>query len=518
MKRYIIISAVLLYWLLPVMVQAQDDNNAIVHPAAIEFSHVKSLWFNTNNAAGLAINPLSKYSQVHSMIKHDNGDFKFQQQGSKETDIQFNANGALQLKGFSLWGDFTFSNINTKGSRFNTMLYEPFRQMPYYVGDPVSSDWRKQLYNLRMKFATPIMNDLFAFGCEIDYTSKTGAKQNDPRSTSYYYSISARPGILVKVNDKHYLGVNGEYENMFERTIPTNSNSQQDQPVYIMRGLGNYFSGMIGGVGGLGTFYYKSDKIGGGFQYGYHGNVNVLLDLGYSMKIEDAFQSPSKPQNMGSTKQTVMTGNLQFIKEGNYTSKVTLDYFDRNTDGIEYIQVLDKTYEVQKWVTVQKYVRSNYTLKGASVKYDLIKGNESGYSWRVGVSGEYTDLNDIYYLPRSIFQAENMFGSIYGKKNFKTGEKSFLVIGLNAGYNTNIDGSFDYNGADPNSVVIKEFYEKDYAYLTSDYYRTGLSFTYSVAVGKKSNAIFVNGDYQLMKPKSGSDSRSNAFLSVGFTF
>jgi hypothetical protein len=517
-KRYILISAVLLSWLLPVLVQAQDGIKTVVHPTAIEFTHARSLWFSTGNAAGLAINPLSRYSQVSSMFKLSDGVFKFQQQGTKENDIQFNATGALSLGGISLWGDFTFSNITTKDSRFNTMLYEPFRQMPYYVGDPVSSEWKKQLYNLRMKFATPLMNNLFAFGCEIDYTSKTGAKQNDPRSSSYYYNILVRPGVVVKVGGNHYLGLNGEYENMFERTNPTNSNSQQDQPVYIMRGLGNYYSGTIGGVGGLNVFYYKSDRIGGGFQYGYNGNLSVLLDLKYALKIEDAFQTPSKPQNMGSTKQIIKEGNLQIVKVGKYTSKVTVDYLDKNTDGIEYIQVVDKSYDVQRWVTVQKYIRSNYRFNGASVKYDIFKGTESGYSWRAGLSGEYTNVKDIFYSPRSVFEAENMFGSIYGKKNIKLGEKSFLLLGLNAGYNSNIGGQFDYNGADPNSIVITEFYDKDFAYLTSDYYRTGLSITYSIAVGKKSNTVFANGDCQIMKPTSGSDSRLNALLSVGFTF
>lgn len=489
-----------------------------MHPASIEYTQAKSLWFNTNNAAGLGITPLSNYSEVSAKYVFDKGEYKLQQQGKTENDIQFNANGALKLGGISLWGNFTFSNITTKDSRFNTMQFETLREMPYYVADPVSSDWKKQLYDLSLKAASPIYWDFLSAGCELDYTSKTGAKQNDPRSTTYDYNISARPGLLFKLNSKNYIGVNGLYENMFERTTPTNSNSQLSQPVFVMRGLGNYSPGVVGGLGGISTFYYKSNKVGGAVQYGYHGNVNLLLDLKYHYKVEDAFQAPSKPQRMGSTVQNFMNGNLQVLVNGHYTNKVTLDYFEKLTDGIEYIQVIDNTYEVQQWVTIEKYIRSNYAYKGASLKYDLFSGNEKEYSWRAGVNGEYSDIAEVYYLPKSEFSAENIYASVFAKKNISLKANSSFLLGCNVGYNSNLGGKFVYTGADPNSAVVEEFYKKDLAYLTADYYRAGLSINYSVAVKNSSNAVFVSGDCQYLKPTNGSNSRINALFSLGFTF
>ena len=519
MKNYIIFKTFLFCGLLlPVMVQAQVGTNSIMHPAAIELTQAKSLWFNTNNAAGLGITPLNDYSEASAKYVFDKGEYKLQQQGKTENDVQFNSNGALRLGGVSLWGNFTFSNITTKDSRFNTMQFQPLRDMPYYVADSVSSGWKKQLYDLSLKAATPMYWNRLGLGCELDYTSATGAKQNDPRSTAYYYSISARPGLVFKINDKNHIGINGLYENMFERTIPTNSNSQLSQPVYIMRGLGNYGPGVVGGLGGITTFYYKSDKVGGAVQYGYHSNIDLLLDLKYYYKVEDVFQAPSKPQRMGSTVQNYLNGNLQLLINGRYTSKVTLDYFDKQTDGIEYIQVIDNSYEVQKWVTVQKYIRSNYTCKGASLKYDLFSGKEKEYTWRAGVTGEYSDLADVYYLPRSEFKAENIYASVYAKKNISFGTNNSFLLGCNLGYNSNLSGKFVYTGADPTSVIIRDFYNKDLAYLTSDYYRAGLSFSYSVAVKNSSNAIFVSGDCQYLKPAKGSENRINTVFSLGFTF
>lgn len=519
MKNYIINKASLVCGLLlPFMVQAQEENKPIVNPASIEFSKAKSLWFNTNNAAGLGIIPLTDYSEVSARYIFDKGNYKLQQEGDSENDIQFNANGALRLGETSLWGNFTFSNITTKDSRFNTMLFDPSRDMPYYVADPVSSEWKKQLYDLSLKASSPLLWDRLGLGCELDYTSKTGAKQNDPRSTSYYYSVSARPSLIYKINDRNYFGINGVYENMFERIVPTNSNSQQDQQIFIMRGLGNFSPGVIGGLGGIGTFYYKSNKVGAAVQYGYHSNINILLDIKGHYKIEDAYQSPSKPQRMGSTEQRFIDGNLQVLTKGSYTSKVTLDYTEKNTDGVEYIQVIDNSYAVQKWVTIDKYIRSNYKFRGASVRYDLFCGNEKGYSWKTGVDGEYSDMADEYYLPKSEFEAENIYASVFVKKNFTLGENRFLLFGVDLGYNSNLGGKFIYNGADPNSIIIEEFYNKDFAHLTSNYYSAGLNFNYSMVVGKSSTALFVSGDCKFLKPTEGSGNRINTEFSLGFTF
>ncbi|MGE0077867.1 MAG: DUF6850 family outer membrane beta-barrel protein [Bacteroidales bacterium] len=519
MKNYIINKASLICGLLiPIVVQAQEASKPFVNQTAIEFTKAKSLWFNTNNAAGFSIIPLIDHSEVSASYLFQKGDYKRQQQGDSEKDVKFNANGALALKDAFLWGSFTFSNIAVDGSRFNTILFDPFRDMPYYVADSVQSEWKKQLYDLRLKASTPLLWNRIAFGCELDYITKTGAKQNDPRSTSYYYSISARPSLLYKINDKNYIGVNGLYENMFERTVPTISNTQQNQPVFIMRGLGNYSSGSVGGQGGIGIFYYKSNKIGGGVQYGYQGSINVLLDVKGHYKVEDAFQSPTKPQRMGSTEQLLVNGNLQVLLAGDYTHKFTFDYMDKSTDGIEYIQVIDNSYEVQKWVTIEKYVRSNYSFKGASFAYDLFRGSDKGYSWRAGLVSQYSNMNDEYYLPKSKFNAENINASVFAKKNLVIGKQGLLLFGLNLGYSSNISGEFIYTGADPNSVIIEEFYKKDLAYLTSDYYSAGLNFNYSLALEKSNTALFVAGDCQVIKPTEGSDNRVNAVFSVGFTF
>lgn len=342
----------LLCLLIPVIAGAQDADH-LMQAANIELTKEKALWFNTNNAAGMVLTPLKNFNEVAVGYSHTGGDFKASQSGEKEERIGFNTSGALNLGGTMLWGSFVYDNITSNDGCYNTNLYDPFRDMPYYVADPIISKWKRQRYDLRLKAGFPVLWDVWGIGCELDYITSTGAKQNDPRSTAYYYTIAVRPGFIFRINDQHHLGINGVYENSFERGSFTNSDNQNDQPVFIMRGLGNYTAGVVGGLGGIGTFYYKGNKIGGGFQYGYTstGSFRALLDVKYHYKVEDAYQSPTKPQRMGSIKQNKIDGTIQLLNNGeNYTNKVSLGYFYKSTDGIEFIQVLDNTYEVQQWI------------------------------------------------------------------------------------------------------------------------------------------------------------------------
>lgn len=516
MKNNKNIIFILLGLLMPVMVQSQDANS-VMQAANIELTKSKSLWFNTNNAAGLTVIPLEDFNEVSMGYGINNGNFRMSQSGKDENTLKFNTNGALNLGGIMLWGNFTYDNNTTKESRFNTNLFDPFRDMPYYVADTISSKWKRQSYDLNLKAASPILWNFLGFGCEVDYTSKTAAKQNDPRATNYYYSISVRPGFLFKVNDNHYFGLNGVYENLSERARTENSNAQQNQQVFIMRGLGNYSPGVIGS-GGLGSFYYKGNKIGGAFQYNYNGAFNALLDVKYHYKVEDVFQSPSKPQRMGTTKQNVFEGNLQLMFDGDYTNKLTLGYFDKSTDGIEYIQVIDESLEVQQWVTLAKYIRSNYSLQVASLKYDFFAGSDRGYSWRAGVNGEYSNQKDEYFLPNSILTAENIFANVFAKKNFNLGSKSTLLFGLNAGYSKNLNGEYIYGGVNPESVLVTNMFKNDIAFLTSDYLRFGGELNVAFVVAKKMS-MFVSAQCQYLKPSSEEFSnRMNTSFSVGLTF
>lgn len=487
--------------------------------AKVELSQEKSLWFNSSNAAGLVLTPLVDYNEVSLGYQYNKGNFKYLQQGESENVIKFNTNGALKLNGFNLWGDFTYNNYTIDSCLFNTTLLDPINNdNPYYIADNVVSKWKKQSYDLRVKATTPMLWNFMAAGVDVEYFTSTGAKQNDPRSTTYDYKVVVKPGFIFKAGERHSFGISGLYENGYQTTTPTNSDSQVNQIISIMKGLGFYSVGSVGGLGSVSTFFYKRNKVGGALQYGLSGRLSALLDLNYHYLVEDTYQAPTKPQRMGSIKQELYAGKLQMVLNGDVmTNKLSVDYMNKSTDGIEFMQELDKSYEVQKWVTFAKYIRSNYSIKGLVVKYDLFKNAEADYKWNVGVKGEYTDKFDEYYLPNATLSATNFYYEAFAKKNFSVCNKSQLLGAINIGFNNNSKGEYKYSGPNPTAPVV-DFYRKDIEYMTSNYFRLGAMARYSFPVAETMN-MFVNANVQWLKSsKDQFDSRLNAILSVGLDF
>lgn len=506
---------------------AAQENVSAAKPAEgirlpeIEINQSHSLWFNSNNVAGMSVMPLNRYSIVELGYNMESGDFKMTQDGEKENTLRFGTDGATNIGKTYLWGSFGYKNIVEKETRFVTNIYDPYRDMPYYVADTTLSKFKKQEYDLNVKVAFPQLWDFVTAGCDLEYITRTGAKQRDPRSVTYYLVVSATPSLLFELSDNHNIGVNFNYEYLYERSTFNRSDTEVDCPVFVMRGLGNYTADFVSGSIGVGTFFYKGNRIGGGLQYGYTGNgaFSALLDAQYSYNVEDAFQSPTKAENVGSVKQNLWSGKLQLMNDGNsFLHKVTLSYSDKQTDGIEYIQKLDNSFEVSQWVTLAKYVRSGYSYKEAQLNYEIYAKEGMGYSWRAGLNGEYSDKYDEYYLPASTLKAENLMFNVYGKKNFVLCGKSSLLAGINVGYNANLSGYYNYSGSYTESVVVKEMYANDILFMASDYVKMGAELCFSTLVGSKTS-LFLQAACQYYSPcDSQFDKRMFTDISLGITF
>ncbi len=493
----------------------------IVREPQIEMNLERSLWWGSNNAAGMSVMPLSKYSIVGLDYKIEKGDFKLTQDGEKESVVGFNTNGATSVGKTQLWGTFDYKNIVENDASFITNLYDPHRDMPYYVADAVMSKFKKQAYDLGVKAAFPQLWGFVTPGIDLQYTTQTGAKQRDPRSVTYYLTVKANPSFLFELSGKSNLGVTVNYEYLYERSTFNRSDTEVDCPVFIMRGLGNYTSDFVSGSVGVGTFFYKGNRIGGGLQYGFNNDngFSALVDAAYTYKVEDAFQTPTKKETMGSTRQDLWKVSAQLLNENaENMQKLAISFLDRKTDGIEYIQELDSSFEVAEWITLAKYVRSKYSFRNVALKYDFFAKDGASYSWRAGIEGDYSLKSDEYLLPASSLEAENMLWNVYAKKNFVWGEDNSLLAGLNVGYNQNLKGEYNYTGAYETSETVTNMYKNDIMYMSSDYWKFGAEASFSTVVSAATSLV-VKGQLEYYSPKDSSFSkRVYAGVSVGITF
>lgn len=507
MKRYFLISVMAL----GIALSAAAQGSTTDYPARVELVKVQSAWFHSSNAAGLSIDPLARYNDLSFGYSLGRGDFRLQPEGNTNS-LDIATSGATSLGRGQVWGSFNYRNLSAKDTRFNTMTLNLEDDLPFIVSDANVSPWKKQRYDMSMKAATPLLGDLAALGISANYFTESGAKQVDPRCTDYEYGITAEPSVVFQFGG-HTLGLTGTYRNGGVREVPVNSNSQQDQVAYILRGLGNYTDAVVGSLSGISTFYYKRNLYGGALQYGFGGRgLKLLAEGGYSYQLVDAFQTPTKPQRMGSTIQQKIFGKAQVLAESETVlGKVTVEGFHRTTDGVEFLQELGV-----EWQTIDKNIRSHYDLWHLALGYDFFRKGEVGYSWMAGVRGAYDEHNDKYILPASEMTYKNVTGELYAKKNWLIGDVTVLA-GLHGAFRKNLGAVYQYGGAEPTSVIILEFYHKDFEYKTAPCWKGGASVNVAFPIGGRT-AMFcqLEGDY--LKPLYLESKRLFAKLTVGFTF
>lgn len=508
MKRYFLISLTALGIALSAWAQGSDTD----YPARVELTKAQSAWFNSANAAGMAIDPLARYSDLSFGYSLGRGDFRLQPEGNTNI-LNIATSGATSLGRGYVWGSFDYKNHSATDTRFNTMTLNLEDDLPFIVSDANISPWKKQRYDMSLKAATPLVSDLVSFGISANYFTESGAKQVDPRCHDYEYGITVEPAVAFHFGG-HSVGLSGIYRNGNIREVPVNSNSQQNQVAYILRGLGNFTDAVVGSLGSLGTFYYNRNLYGGSLQYGFGGrDLKMLFEGGYTWQMVDVFQTPTKPRRMGSTVQQKISGKAQIIAaDDDFFHKVTVEGFHRTTDGIEFLQELSTV----EWETLTKYVRSNYTLDHLSLGYDFFRKNDYGYSWMAGVRGAYDERNDKYILPASEMTYKNLTGELYAKKNWMIGEVSVLGS-LRGAFRKNLDGTYRYGGAEPTSVIVKEFYQKDFEYNTADCWKAGAALSVAFPIGGRT-AMFCQLDGDYLKPLNRDSKRLLATLTLGFTF
>ncbi|WP_133575058.1 DUF6850 family outer membrane beta-barrel protein [Pedobacter metabolipauper] len=465
-------------------------------PAALEMLSQRSLWKKTSNPAGLQFDQPFQYSTLSVGYELYDGNFRRPQQGGSGNRQTVHTEGNYRIKDYYLSGSFDYRRDQIKDANYNASIIDPFRGMPYIIADLNPSDWNNQHYEMQFNIASPAYNDQFSFGFAGSYKVSSGAKQRDIRSENYFYNLSLSPGVVYTPSEKHHLGLNFVYSNVKEESYGSNVNNSVDQQYYELLGLGT----AVNYLGGGRSNNYIGDALGGGFQYQYAGNVNVLLSADYSVEAEDLQVSFEVPRDGASVLRHIWKAKLAFIKEGTQTSHfLDFNYCNRNMDGIQYVTQRDNSSSQMGWQTLFKSVRSTYSTEQAGVQYHLTSNKGNAYSWKLSAGAVYEKLNDEYLLPNSVKQAENVLFNAGIKKNLALADKKSkqLLVGLDLGYNANISGVYNYGGAHADYPTVTGLEQNDFRYLTSSYASIGVPLVYSQKIKNDSqNMLFIKAQIQ----------------------
>lgn len=465
------------------------EAQGVFNPVQSENNFRNTLWFNSANVAGLSFNPLAKYNDLDIVYNGKSGDWHPMQQPSVDNEVTAKSSGATPLGKFQLWGNFAFRNIFTSGSKFNAILYDIDNDMPYYIADTTTSRWRKQEYDMSTKIASPILWDKLAFGIAVRYESKVGAKQRDPRTETYNYSVETIPSAAWKISDKHSLGLNAYLDHTYERSEPSNRNGYSDPMVFITKGLGQAQVGDVGGNDGIKKYYYKGWLYGAGMQYSYYGDSKILAEINYLQKNVDVLQNPVVPKSMGSTSQNAISGDFQMLFGDNESNKITFAGEFKSTDGKEHLQKLISEAHNQHWETISTSTMSKYQSAYAKAGYDYQIGasDPRGYDWNVGGNVLFSMENDEYYIPETKFDWSSVAAEAYGARFFKF-STSNLLTKLSAGYSHSLSGEYNYT-PDKNTILLQNMFNEDIKYYTDDFVRMCGRIAYTLNA-KKVNYVF----------------------------
>ena len=467
----------LLLVFLPILAGAQDDGY---------LAKEKSLWFNSSNAAGIGVKDLQVYNTADLGYRFETGSYHRMQEGSDCGTLGFNTQGAAKVGNIQLWGQFSYDNITANGTRFNTLVFNPFdERFIYNAADPVVSQWKRQVYDMEFKLSAPLGKKIFG-GVHVRYSDRIAAKQQDPRAESTSYDVSVSPSLVFRVGNGSSLGVDLAYSHMLERSAPTLSNGSVLQNVYVLRGLGNFTEDMVGS-GGLYTMYYTSDAFGGHIQYALDSNLGLLVEAGGEYKPTGLRQDAVHPRDMGRANVLDLTFATQALfARGQFLHKFRLDALCRMTDGIEY-----STKQVQGsgWEVLAESIMSTYSTVSADLVYNCFvteggndgsgsgAGSGGSFIWDFSGKASFFAKDDRYIAPASRFSYSGM-SLTAGARRRIIFRRSTLDAGLDITAMKSFGGRYEYAGARSGSVPVNEWYPHDLNVLTADYIRSGITLSW----------------------------------------
>ncbi len=400
-----------------------------------------SFWAGSSSSAGLSFQPYRIFNTLNLRYDGGYGEYRKNGVGKSSSDISVNTSGAAYIGKFLTTGGFSFSNVFDRNALYNVLMYELDDNMPYYPIDSKSSSWNRQEYRLNAGISSPVIRDRLSFGLKLDYTTKVGAKQLDPRGETYKYSVKVEPSAAVRLGQS-ILGISGFYVNGFERGEVSNNNYWEDPKVWEHRGLGESVQNKVGGNDGMKTHTYRTYRYGGAVQYSFGKIFFVEAGLGHRMTL--GVENPSLPKKLGSVRENDITFSSSYLFGKSNSDRFHLEVMCSFTDGLEYVQKQSTAAYKQEWIVISTNEMSSYTGVSANLIYDHLFGasDKRGNDWKVGGEARYSSFDQSYVSPASTSNAMRIYAGVFADRHFKM-QRASLLMGIDGGYAAGLGDGYD---------------------------------------------------------------------------
>ncbi len=492
-KRIFTLLLILIVLFCKIELKAQDSTR--VSPIDIGLFHYNKLWQQGPNAAGLRQDFIPTFGKTGLYFSQTDGGFKLAQQAKSNQQVNFESERFQQIGRTFFYGKFSYVQQWDKEIRFSDVL-DPYRGTPYILMDSIGGDWKKQLYGLTLKAASPVFfKDRLTLGLGTTLNVGTGARQNDPRPLSTTNEITLTPSLTMKLKTNSLIGLNGLFSRYREDISLEIKNTSVNHYLYKSLGLGQLELPTAFTTGA--SRVYQGSKWGGDLQYQFkRDQLTWLSTLGYRTYKERVSDGTSVPRKSGTWKQSVYQLNSNVNIDGkNLSHRFALKLQRLEDQGIEFHEFYNAT--LKTWQTLLEAEFYLAETDHASLTYTVIKPNvKQSFKWLAEIGANYYATSKNYLIPVSAQEISKAGIWLKGTKVWTLNGTATLQTGVEGMYTRNLTNSLFYVPiTGDRTLLAKSVLYPDQSYLSADGLSISSHIQYAFKINKYKNVGFaIDGD------------------------
>ncbi|MBQ3659243.1 MAG: hypothetical protein II963_03700 [Bacteroidales bacterium] len=499
MKRILLMAVCLMAMATAAM--AQDINDR----AAYYFNIDHDLWYNSSNAAGLALGNMAQWRNVALGYDMATGSFTDSWDARSKSVVSASGDMLMDIEGFKVAARLDMGLGRLAKSRYNNSLYEVSWDMPYFVD--INSDesflWRQSRAALDVSAATPLLlDDRLSAGINLKMDLRGASKNAIPNGKYRGMQLEIMPSATFAINDDHTVGLALGYKLNPARSLVGGATASG---VLVLQGLGSASPRIAGGdfPNKLGELDYNAVFFAAAVDYNYKGDASDWL-------VELTFDK-------GATRVTEVdkaVGRVDKILTGFSAAGLLGDQRSRKIS-------LDILYNLNYWLE-----GSMETPKGTNSQLDADLGYtaytdadlETGFDWVFGLGTEFHLMNYKRFFPEGNLANTRLMPYAFLGKNVSIAPEQSLLARLNLGYNFAAKTKYDYKGTTEGNYIVNYMYDKEVGYLGSYYLRTSLEAEYTYRFNSLLTPYASLGTTLLTPMGKGKGSRFLLSLRLGVLF
>lgn len=435
------------------------------------FFHVKNPWLKSSNAAALSSFGKNDYMEVTSSYNNVTGEYRKAMQPKTINDYSLDFFGLKRINDFTYCGSFKFNETYNYNRRWSHLM-DLDNRIPYVVGDSISGDFRKELFDFNIGISHPFFSSKIDVGIMINYISAMEVKNIDPRPINSFSHLSFSPSFLYKYSKSSSFA--SSYTYSFKREdIEIKKLGYSQNTLFLFNGLG---------LVSKENFIYMFNRLYRtevqAIELSYHYEDSKYMNhssLGYSLGktvIEDGKDIIKSEYSFLFNK---LSFNSLFSLKGNESFHVLAFSFSFSEDiGIRNVINIERTkthYLWKKYAENQEYYHKSLF---SSIEYKLKMG-----SWRNNIAANFiNNREEREFFPSKFYQE---YSNIFLKYNLS---KSLVLSNILFSLSTNIayrhnlsknsfilnkDNMSLYNIETLKDVLVEDVVTGNFSYNTSNY-------------------------------------------------